>query len=275
MFERLRPGKGTTILWVRKGYADSLLEAGICRPGRLLDDHPIRLPGRGPVAILPLPGRKGEEAILKRYRRGGLAGKILPHLFLGTARFRREISTAETAIRKGIPVPFPLALVRKGRWGLYRVFGVTRRIPHTRNVQEIVDASLSPTRPKDFIDSIARTIHGMHERGMTHADLNLGNLLVSTAGKGPPVYIVDLVGARLGSALTAVQQLKGLRRLRRSWEKSCFFREVLPGSEIGRFLSIYCGSDRELLAVLRGTGAMDRILARTRRLGWWLARLRR
>ena len=275
MFERLRPGKGNTILWVRKGYAVPLLEAGICRPGRLLENQPIRLPGRGPVAILHLPGRPGEEAILKRYRRGGLAGKVLPHLFLGTARFRREISTAEAAIRKGIPVPLPIALVRRGRWGLYQVFGVTRRIPYTRNFPEIVDSSLSATRPNDFIDSIARTIHRMHERGMTHADLNLGNLLVSTAGKGPPVYIIDLAGARLGPALTAVQQLKGLRRLRRSWEKSCFFREVLPGSEIGRFLSIYCGSDRDLLAVLRVTGAVDRFLTRTRRLGWWLARLSR
>ncbi len=275
MFERLRPGKGNTILWVRKGYAAPLLEAGICRPGRVLESHPIHLPGRGPVAILPLPGRQGEEAILKRYRRGGLAGKVLPHLFLGTGRFRREISTADAAIRKGIPVPLPLAVVRRGRWGLYRVFGVTRRIPCTRNFQEIVGSSLPATRLNDFIDSIARTIHRMHDRGMTHADLNLGNLLVSTAGKDPPVYVIDLVGARLGSALTAVQQLKGLRRLRRSWEKSCFFRKVLPGSEIGRFLSLYCGSDRDLLAVLRDTSAVDRFLTRTRRLGWWLARLSR
>jgi len=60
----------------------------------------------------------------------------------------------------------------------------------------------------------------MHSKGLSHADLNLHNLLVTQAGESFTVRILDLDKSRLyDSALSPAMRRANLRRLARSARK--------------------------------------------------------
>jgi 3-deoxy-D-manno-octulosonic acid kinase len=267
-FERVSLDRGETVLWVRRRLLETLLAAGFRHPARLLRDRGEAAPGRGPIAIVPLAG--GGEAVLKQYRRGGIIAAALPDRFVGGARFRRELEVGATAHRRGIPVPEPLAIIRQGRGGLFRVYGVTRRIPAAGNLLDRID--FGDRRPVDaeWIGAAAAAVRRSHDTGLRHADLSLGNFLISRIEADDRVFLVDLAGAWLGPPLTNRQRRRSLRRLRRSWVKQCELRGRNPGSETARFLARYCDGDPALRREIRRCGGWTRMVLGIHRIGWRL-----
>lgn len=255
-------------IWVRADWEERLREAGLDRPSLLLRDRQAAGAGRGPVAVLRLRGSAGEEVVLKRYRRGGLAGRVLPDRYLGWKRFRAEFRVTEAARRRGLPVPEPLAMIREGRWGCFRLYGLTLRIPDSRNLLSEVDPGDPAPRGRKWLPGAARTLRQAHDLGLLHPDLHVGNLLGSTSAGRPPVHIVDLAGARIRDSLSLRTRRRSLARLRRSWEKACFRSWVPPGSEVARFLLLYCEGDRSLRRSLRQGRLRHMILLRFHRVGW-------
>ena len=270
-YDRLTGSDGCTVMWIRNGYAEFLLAAGVDRPETLALRYRSRQLGRGTVVFFPLEGRSGERAVMKRYRRGGFAGMLLPDRFVGLAPFFRELRTVEEAIGAGIPVPLPLGLVRQGRYGFHRVYGISKSIESARNLLELMDDPMPASRRR-LAGTIARTIRMAQDGGLDHRDLNLGNLLASPVGNGFQVHLVDLAGSRMRRPLPMRERIRVLKRFRRSWEKQLFLRGRRPGIEVNRFLADYASGNRELLRVLRARGRWDRLLLAVHRAGWRLRR---
>jgi hypothetical protein len=88
-------------------------------------------------------------------------------------------------------------------------------------------------------------VRRMHDAGILHRDLNLGNLLAA----GDDLYVIDLDGASLHEGLTEAQRFGNLSRLDRSYVK--LFRERGPLSHEDRLglLAVYCGGDAAMLRV--------------------------
>ena len=86
-------------------------------------------------------------------------------------------------------------------------------------------------------------VRRMHDAGIVHRDLNLGNLLASRDG----IFVIDLDGASLQGSLTASQRFGNLSRLDRSYVK--LFGERGPLSHEARrgLLAEYCGEDAAML----------------------------
>jgi hypothetical protein len=114
-------------------------------------------------------------------------------------------------------------------------------------------------------------VRHMHDAGLEHRDLNLGNLLVrpGTDGAGTEPFVIDLDRARLHSGPLPFRLRQGaLRRLERSCVK--LLGDAAPPGRIGYgpWYEFYAAGDRELEERFRRGVAAGHLWLRLHRAGW-------
>ncbi len=166
--------------------------------------------GRGPTYVLAA----GEvEWVLRHLRRGGFPARLVEdrYLWVGEARSRpfRELRILAHLAREGFPVPHPVAA---GVWRhglMYDGDIITTRVPG-----EPLSLNLREDRPSPRAwRGIGKTLRRFHERGVYHADLSAGNVLVGAEG----VFLIDFDRARIRKRGRWMQ--RNLDRLERSARK--------------------------------------------------------
>lgn len=161
------------------------------------------------------------DLFVRRSRRGGLIRLLVSDLYLGfRPRPVRELAISAEAMRRGLPVAEPMAaIVDRIAPGVYRGMLVTRAMAGM-TLWEFVKTD-DDARVRTHVVQLARqAIDAMHQAGLFHADLNLGNLFVTTEGDNLGVAILDLDKARLRSRpLSRAARQRNLRRLLRSIRK--------------------------------------------------------
>jgi 3-deoxy-D-manno-octulosonic acid kinase len=170
--------------------------------------------GRGAAWIVPVAD--GGEWVLRHYRRGGLPAKLLTDLYLWTGleytRPWREWRLLAEMHALGLPVPRPVAS-RVARNGIgYRGDLITRRVPTTRSLAELLAPDTCASIPWQAVGACVRRFH---EAGVWHADLNAHNILVDGTGG---VWLIDFDRGERRSGDVGWKQ-GNLRRLRRSLDK--------------------------------------------------------
>ena len=169
--------------------------------------------GRGNAYFLKTPFG---AAVLRHYRRGGWAARFSTdrYVFAGFEQSRpyREFRLLARMTEQGLPVPRPLAAmcVRGGLF--YRGALLTRTIPGTQTLAELLDMGLDSD---DWI-RIGACIRRFHAAGVRHADLNARNILLQQ--QGSEVFLLDFDRGSMISG-SAVDGKTNLARLRRSLEK--------------------------------------------------------
>jgi 3-deoxy-D-manno-octulosonic acid kinase len=200
--------------------------------------EPVRDGGRG--AAWFVSGTFG-DAVLRRYRRGGVAARLSRdrYLWLGRDRVR---SAAEFRLlgqlrAAGLPVPAPLVAGWWRRGAFYRQAILIERIPGARSL-----ASWLPGRVAEAPwAAVGRTLARFHRHRLDHADLNAHNILVDGNGA---VWLIDLDRGVLRDADGAWRE-GNLDRLQRSLAK------IAGGDERWRdgwrmLHAAYAGAVREL-----------------------------
>jgi 3-deoxy-D-manno-octulosonic acid kinase len=192
-------------------YDDALLDhadAGVFTPPA---SAASAVGGRGSAWIVPC---RGEEWVLRHYRRGGLPGRFIRDLYfwsgLEATRAWREWRLTDSLYKEGLPVPRPVA-ARVQRAGplLYRCDLITRRIPGARSLAEaLADPASVPW------EAAGRCVRRFHAAGVWHADLNAHNILLDGAGV---IHLIDLDRGRRRSPGAWAQD--NLARLHRSLHK--------------------------------------------------------
>jgi len=224
---------------------------------------PAGASGRGATRAIELPC--GRSARLKRLRRGGWAASLWRDRYAGRERLLDNLRVPLEAARRGVPTAAPLALlIERAGAGLYRAWLAVEELDAAD-----LRTRLAAGRPlsTEELGAALSVVRRMHERGIEHRDLNLGNLLVGD-GPGPPAFVIDLDGARLHDGpLSFRARLRGLRRLERSYVKCCY-----PGVASEELRSSiyteYAGGDVELGRRLDRGRRCGRAWIGLHRLGW-------
>lgn len=137
----------------------------------------------------------GGEAVLRRYRRGGLPARLglRRYLWLGLERSRpwREWRLLARLWREGLPVPRPLAACVWRRGWVYEGALLTAAVPGARTLAErLRDGPLPAVQWR----KIGAVLSRFHARGVDHADLNAHNILFDAGGA---VHLIDFDRGRL------------------------------------------------------------------------------
>lgn len=211
---------------VRSGYESSLAEwdavAATVRAPHEGDG--ARGEGRGPIARVPLDD--GGRAIVRHYRHGGALGEVLRDVYWGwPPRPWRELVATEAARMAGVLVPEvlaalvrPLGATAPAAW-LYRADLVTRELAGRRSLKAALLASANASERHAWVGAAVRAVLRLHDAGVTHPDLSVGNFLV---GEDPdaPVAIIDFDRAAVsGRGVGPLARRAAWRRLTRSISK--------------------------------------------------------
>jgi 3-deoxy-D-manno-octulosonic acid kinase len=171
--------------------------------------RPVRGSGRGGAWFIEA---SHGPCVLREYRRGGWAARFSAdrHLWRGINRVRSfaEFRLLRELLRKGLPVPHPIAACYARRGLTYRASILLQRIVDVRTLADL--ASLAPGQAP--WNAAGRLVARFHRAGLDHADLNANNLLFDDAHAG---WVIDLDRSTLRIPETAWREAN-LARLKRS-----------------------------------------------------------
>jgi 3-deoxy-D-manno-octulosonic acid kinase len=204
---------------VREELREALLKALLRASPEVVEGEPLNRGGRGATWAITLG--TGNRAVLRWYRRGGVLRHLVRDRYFGwSPRPMLELVLTNEARRRGIAVPEVLgARVDRLAAGLYRGAIVTREIADAETLGDAVRRDPPARERASIAAEVARAVRRMHDRGLHHRDLNVGNVLLSRRGDALDVHVIDLDRARLGDTVTRRQRQRALRRLARSLVK--------------------------------------------------------
>lgn len=266
-FEALRTD-GTTLI-VAADVHESILSAGLDSPEnwqRHLDQRGSGA-GRGGTARLRLAD--GTAAVLKQMRRGGALATLWRDRYPGTRRLLDNLLVPLEALRRGVPTARPLAmLLLGGPPGLCRAWAAFQEIENAPDLTVYLGSTDPPTIEE--IDVVTDVVRKMHQEGIEHRDLNLGNLLLRRRPDArSEAFVVDLDRARLWEGPVPLRQrIRALCRLERSSVKLFGERPIAAFDLRRRWYEAYAQDDRALAARLDKARRANHLKLGLHRLGW-------
>lgn len=202
-----------TLCLARKEACAVLAEAGMLDRCEAPPESIAMGSGRGGAWSLDVPGLG--PVVLRPGRRGGLPGRVLRSRYFLGRRFFDELVLTERLLRRGAPVPVPLAAVHRPRLPGYETWLITRRVVGARRLDSAIreGSAGAAVAMKRAGVLVAR----LHASGGGHADLNATNVLLGEGGRDT---VIDLDRGRLFPGTTPERvRSRNLSRLRRSLER--------------------------------------------------------
>ena len=243
---------------VASAHRQCVLDLGLHDPTVLLAQACIKTWTTGGRAPHPVIGVGDDVWVIKSYRRGGMVGKFNEDFYFGSMRFLSELRVCTHAIREGVPTVAPIALVLRRRGLGCRAWLVSPFLAETFTLKDALlrpETTLDAKNPENALCALSRVagtaVRRMHDVGIDHRDLNLGNLLVLPPARHsePDVLILDWDRARLRND-NGTFGYQNLLRLLRSAFKGRADTRFLAVATRG-FLRGYFSGDVESLHRLR------------------------
>ncbi len=257
------------ILIAPRGMIDELKEAGLHRLESWSGTTAGRRggPGRGAVAPFELPC--GRRLMLKKLRRGGLAARFRNDRFRGTARLLANLTLPVELAARGVATAEPAALLlQEGPSGLFQGWLATAEIRNAIDAMTWLEGA-EPAGP-GLLNPIVRFVRSIHDAGLQHRDLNLGNLMVRPVkGIAENAAVLDLDGARLhGGGVPFRLRMISLWRLERSMVKRFGTRGPLGTDYRRSWAAAYSAGDAALARRIMRWWPVGKILLAVHRAGW-------
>ncbi len=221
-----------------------------------------RAPLRGRGAAPSVPIRPGLDAILRRYHHGGLLGRITGSLYWGPHRALRELRVTADAEAQGAPVPHVVCLVLWPVVGPFwsAIIG-TREERGARDLLEVARSIEPASQRVQLAREVATAVRRLHDAGVDHRDLQLRNVLVTTAADGQRrIVVVDLDRAvyHPRGEIPVRTRAANLGRLLRSVIKNGLWDDRVGEREAAAFIDAYTAGNEGLRADLRGWVVRER-----------------
>jgi hypothetical protein len=222
--------------------------------------------GRGATALLD--GPSGTRWRLKAMRRGGRLARIWRGRYPSASRLVATLAASAEAQARGVPTARPIALiVEAGRGGFARGAMAFEEIEGSEDLARRV---IRRAATREDVAATIAAVRAMHDRGVLHPDLNLGNILLrQSVGAPPEAFLIDFDRATFAAGpLPFPPRQAALRRLERSCAKITGSPGPWgPGTE-DFWYATYAGDDADLARRLAGGRPMGRVALVLHRVGW-------
>ena len=199
--------------------------------------------GRGATAIFARA--EGPSWRLKRMRRGGAAAPLWRDRYPSAGRLVAILASSSEAIRRGIAGAAPVALLlTRDAAGLVRGYAAFEEI---EGAEDLASRVRRRALTRADLAAAMAAIRRLHDQGIAHPDLNLGNVLVRSRGEATEAFIIDLDRAAVGTGpLPFGRRQAAIRRIERSCAKVSGSAAPLgPGTE-DLWYRLYAGDDAGL-----------------------------
>jgi len=144
----------------------------------------------------------------------------------------RSWKAGNAFIDRGLPTPRPVMILHRRRFGLPTAgYLLCEQVADARHLDEAI-RSASRCEKWRLVETLARWIRVMHERGVSNRDLKAANILVTAAGE---CQFIDLVGVRTRRTVRRRLRVRDLTRLNASF----VFAPAVTRTDRLRFLRIY------------------------------------
>ena len=179
--------------------------------------------GRNYLYASELETNSGPLAVVvKQFRNLGLRSRWSRRL--KGSKATRSWRAAQAVVDAGVPTPAPILLIESEAIDGPSFF-VSEKIPDFiearyffRALQEGKQRQVFPQVEADIlIGTIGQTLRRLHDAGIWHRDVSVGNLLIvpgDRASAPPTVYLIDLNRSQLDRPLTTDRRTRDLCRLR-------------------------------------------------------------
>lgn len=163
--------------------------------------------------------QEGFHLNVKRYRRPIFANRIA-YTFFRKSKARRAYENALVLLAKGFETPTPVAFLELAKHGLLRdSYFVSIHCPYQRLFREFADGSSIVGR-EAIIREFGILLARLHETGILHLDLSVGNILFDVLPDGCHFSLVDLNRMKF----QRIRQKKGCQNFGRLRGSDDFFR---------------------------------------------------
>jgi tRNA A-37 threonylcarbamoyl transferase component Bud32 len=183
------------------------------------------------------------DLYLKEYKLPALFDRI-KNMFLSPAE--KEYRTAQKLTERNILTFVPLAVGKLVRCGLlHKNYLISKSIDNATSLKEYMNtcysgqAGRTAEEKKNTIESLAKFVNDLHQKGIFHQDFHWGNILIEKGSQGSiRFYLMDLHRVKLKSKLTDRERIKNLASLNTGLSQKTRRTERL------RFLKAYLGTDK-------------------------------
>lgn len=161
----------------------------------------------------PLP------VVVKQYREEGPRRRLARRL--SGSKAERSFAAARRLFLAGVPTPEPIAAVTARRRDGPSFF-LSRHLPESFEIRALLRAARAGREREEFPEAdlgavladLGRLARRMHEAGIRHRDLSVGNVLLrARPGGGHDLFVIDLGRARRVGRLSTLTRIRELCRL--------------------------------------------------------------
>jgi hypothetical protein len=201
-------------------------------------------------------------------RRGGRLARLWRGHYPSARRLVTTLSVSAEAWLRGVATALPVALiVETGPWGFARGAIAFEEI---EGGEDLARLAVRAAATREDLTAAIGAVRSMHDRGVLHPDLNLGNVLLRRrADAQVEAFVIDFDRATITAGpLPFVARQAALRRIERSCAKLTGSPGLWgPGSE-ELWYTAYAGADAALAHRLARGRRLGRLSLAVHRLGW-------
>ncbi len=145
----------------------------------------------------------------------------------------RSLEIGIALFELGIKTPKPIAMVetRNSLNKIISSFYITEYEKYDCTLKKIIKDKNHPFHKKihTFLPDITKDIKKMHDAGIIHNDLHVGNILIKDLSSNPSFYYIDLNRGQIKKKLSINKRLKDIARLRfKRNEQKVFLKNYEP-----------------------------------------------
>jgi tRNA A-37 threonylcarbamoyl transferase component Bud32 len=188
----------------------------------------------------------GEAYYFKEFHDRGLKDKLIK--FIGITRGKKAYKAGLMLLEKGFLTPAPVVLgFEKASGFCRRNFLITRAVPGEQAGKYVRKHFAQPlssemiTQKRAMIAAAGHEIGRLHNKGISHGDLRLGNIVIDGQGPSARFFLLDNERTLCCRSLSARSRVKNLVQLNMA------LHPQLTKTDRLRFLDAYIEENPELL----------------------------